>query len=213
MSRMGSGRGRPWGGPLALVVLSGCWRATTADASYVTPASQLDHALPIVEELDLERWEGEWYVIATTFGFWKKKGRTDAKFVYADLPHEDATKLWDITFYRQGGKGRRLMGVDTRDPTAPGHFLWHGVGSLAVARNHWYVLAVDDDYRWAVIGFPKSTIGTPAGLDIIAREPTLEPAAFEAAKAWIESQPSLRPMLEQGLVRMDHQAAPSPQKR
>ncbi len=191
-----------------LMSLSGCWRATTADASYVTPASQLDHALPAVDSFDLERWEGEWYVIATTFDFWKKKGRTDAKFVYADLPHEDATKLWDVTFYRQRGRARRLMGVDTLDPTAPGHLLWHGVGTLAVARNHWYVLEVDSDYEWAVIGFPKSTLGTPAGLDIIARQPSLDPAAYEEATSWVESQPSLRPILERGLVRMDHHGSP-----
>jgi hypothetical protein len=93
--------------------------------------------------------------------------------------------------------------VDLQDPTLAGHFQWRGEGLLNLIVSHWYVVALDPDYRWLVTYFADSNVGTGAGMDIYAREPCLsvddEAAAIRAifSDGWLAERAG-------GLFRVAH---------
>ena len=178
---------------LALIVSSAaCSAANARSADRVPRFAQLKDAPPsTVHELDLERFAGRWYVVVSNFEFWTKRERSDPSFTYGRIEDPKVVKLADRVDYRQRGKEKAFIGVDLQDPTRAGHFHWQGDGLLYGVKNQWFVAAVDEEYRWAVIYFSKSNFGTGAGLEIIARTPELSPADRVEALAFITADPFL----------------------
>lgn len=178
---------------LALALSCSCSAATATSPDRVTPFAELKDAPPsTLHSLDLDRFAGRWYVVVSNFDFWSRRARSDPSFSYTRLPGSGVTKLADRVDYRQRGRPKTLVGVDLQDPSRAGHFHWQGDGWLYGVKNQWFVVAVDDEYRWAVIYFSKSTFGTSAGLEIIARRPHLSPAERIEALAIITADPFLR---------------------
>lgn len=188
------------------LVLSGCMgAANTKTAKRVKPAAQMDNApADAMTAIDLSRYEGRWFVVVTTFQFWNKKNRSDPTFVYTRLPDPRVTKMWDATYFKQNGRNKRYLGVDIQDPTLAGHFLWQGVGWMGGIKNHWYALRVADDYSWALIYFPKSSLGTPEAVELISRTPTLPPDTVRDVLDWARERPRFRALMEQGLITPRH---------
>jgi hypothetical protein len=182
---------------LVLGTASACTAARQRDANGVPRFAALDDAPPsTVAQLDLDRFAGRWYVVRSNFAFWTKRERSDPSFVYQPI-HEGGDepglgKLADRVEFHQRGRARKYVGVDLQDPTRAGHFQWRGDGALYGLVDQWYVVHVEPDHRWAIVYFSRSNWGTDAGLEIIARTPTLDPADVARAEAIIAADPFLR---------------------
>jgi hypothetical protein len=125
--------------------------------------------------------EGTWHVVATNFPMWTDGRRARPRFTYAALPPAGGhRRLLDTVSYLQEGRERRLVGTDTEDPAAPGRYLWRGRGLLWLFRSRWQVVAAGPALDWVALRFER-TWATPAGADVIAREPGLDEAALGEA--------------------------------
>lgn len=124
---------------------------------------------------DARRFLGTWYIVATSYGFWKR--RIHPTVTYGEVPgdpHALRDRL-DFQVRRPWGgsyKPAALEGIDTQDGE-PGRFLWRGRGLLRVIRSRWCVVAVGEQYDWAVTYFARSNVGTAPGVDIYARTAAL----------------------------------------
>jgi lipocalin len=124
-----------------------------------------------VPDFDLPRFIGTWYVVASTFPMWSRGDRTRPRIHYGQLPGPRQRMSDNVTFLKRGRR-RRIAGTDTRLPRPGVAFRWRGRGLLSPLTSDWRVVELDADYQWAVISFSRSLF-TPAGLDIIARQPAL----------------------------------------
>ncbi len=181
----------------ALALVVACTVADVRDASSVKRIADLRDAPPsTLATLDIERFSGRWYVVRSNFPFWTKHDRSDPSFVYTPIRDPQAepglVKLADRVEFRQRGRARAYIGVDLQDPTRVGHFQWRGDGALYGVVNHWYVVHVEPDFRWAIVYFSKSNFGSSAGLEVIARGTTLAPADERRAYRIIAADPFLR---------------------
>lgn len=80
--------------------------------------------------------------------------------------------------------------MDARLPGDEVAFRWRGRGMLSAITSNWRVFHLDPDYRWAVIAFSRSLF-TPAGLDIIGREPELPDEVMAHIKDLVGPTPGL----------------------
>jgi hypothetical protein len=193
------------------LALASCTVANVRDASSVQRVADLRDVPPsAVATLDVERFSGRWYVVRSNFPFWTKHDRSDPSFVYTPIrdPHAQPglVKLADKVEFRQRGRARLYVGVDLQDPTRAGHFQWRGDGGLYGVVNHWYVVHVEPDHRWAIVYFSRSNLGTSAGLEVIARQTTLAPEDERRAYAIIAADPFLRSR-SAGMFRPRHRTA------
>jgi lipocalin len=132
---------------------------------------------PAVASFDAPRFLGTWFIIATNYGFWKR--RTHPTVTYGALPGRPLRMTDRLCFEARPLLGRRhrpqvLEGVDRQDGE-PGRFVWRGKGLFRIIRSPWCVVAVGPAYEWAVTYFARSNVGTAEGVDIYARSPCLPP--------------------------------------
>jgi len=192
---------------VALGLATGCTAARVHSAEGVPRFAELADAPPsTLASIDIERFRGRWYVVRSNFEFWTKRDRSDPSFVYEPIPDAAVVKLDDRVDFRQRGRARKYDGVDLQDPTRAGHFQWRGDGALYGVVNQWYVVHVEPDDRWAIIYFSKSNFGTGAGVEVIARAPTLDAEDDARARAIIAADPFLRPRA-QGMFAPRHGAS------
>ncbi len=110
---------------------------------------------------------GCWYIIATTLPFWE--GKSAAQVTYTRRPDG---RVDDVLQWEQGGRTRRLAGVDT---VVDDGFSWRGAGWLFPFTSQWRFVALDADH--AVTWFARASFGvTPEGMDVYARAPDHDPA-------------------------------------
>ncbi len=137
---------------------------------------------------------GTWHVVATTFPMWLEGRRAQPTFTYANARVEHGVTRFDDTVgYFENGVPGTIEGVDTQHAITPTHFTWRGRGLLALVSSEWDVVLLGPDAEWAVIAFTP-TLFTPAGLDIVARAPRLEPETLQAITAQLAAEPSLAPL-------------------
>ncbi|MEZ4443858.1 MAG: hypothetical protein R3B72_32595 [Polyangiaceae bacterium] len=206
---------RPLALCLAFALPTGVWACTWTsaddrDASDVTRARALGDVPPsAARELAIEPLLGRWYVVLSSYDFWR--GRSDTTIDYAIIPGPagtapDLLKLRDEVGYRDEGEPDAIVGVDIQDPTLSGHFQWRGDGLLHLIVSHWYVVARDPKGAWLVTYFADSNLGTGAGLDVYARRPCLSPEREAEALAAIFDDPWLAPRAR-GIFRIPHAGA------
>jgi hypothetical protein len=130
--------------------------------------------------------EGTWYVVATNFPMWTKGDRTNPRFIYGA---ERGGRFDDTVEYEQGGRTKRILGVDTLE--APNKFVWRGKGWLRFFTSRWEILSVSADEQLVALSFTK-TLFTPAGLDIISRGAEVRADAYDAIHSAIGSPELLR---------------------
>jgi lipocalin len=149
--------------------------------------------------LDAASVQGTWHVVATTFPMWTEGRRREPTFTYSGLRREGGRVRFDDTvgFVRDGERDA-IEGVDTQHAGVPTHFTWRGRGWLCLFTSEWDVVALDPAGRWAALTF-SSTIATPAGVDVIARDATLDPATLASVVAMLRGDPVAAPLLG-GLV-------------
>ena len=120
--------------------------------------------------------EGTWFVLATNFPMWTKGKRTRPRFIYSNVRTVNGVRCFDDTVaYEEGGRTKTIVGVDTQQPDSS--FLWRGRGWLRLFTSRWEIISVAADQQCLAISFTK-TWATPAGIDLIARTPTLSEEAY-----------------------------------
>lgn len=134
------------------------------------------------------RLMGSWYLLVTNHGFWRQ--RTHPHIEYSPLePDPDGhSRFLDSVRFRQSdflGRAQRrsIVGVDVAE--RDGQFVWRGKGALWVFKSRWCVPLIDPDHRWVVSYIGRSNVGTPPGLDICTRDPTISQATLDRILAAI----------------------------
>lgn len=126
--------------------------------------------LTVVARVDLEKYLGKWYEIAS-YPAWFQKGCTASTAEYSLLPNGKIRVVNRCRKERLDGTLKTSRGkaevVDTAtNAKLKVWFFWPFKG------NYW-IIDLDPDYRWAVVGEPKRKY-----LWILSRTPTLEPATY-----------------------------------
>jgi len=124
-----------------------------------------------VEAVDLERYAGTWYEQAHLPMFFQRKCVADTTAHYS--PNSDGTvavrnrcRTHDGSFNEAEGVARR---VDGRSSTLEVRFAPRWLSWLPAVWGDYWVIALDDDYRWAMVGSPSRKY-----LWILSRTPQLD---------------------------------------
>jgi apolipoprotein D and lipocalin family protein len=112
----------------------------------------LTAALPTVEHVDLSRYMGTWYEIAA-FPKWFQRGCVATEATYTLRPDGDVDVLNACRQERLDGKPRQAKGkawvVDrASNAKLKVQFFWP-------FRGDYWIVALDPEYRWAVVGEPR----------------------------------------------------------
>jgi apolipoprotein D and lipocalin family protein len=108
--------------------------------------------LPTVGRVDLSRYEGTWYEIAA-FPKWFQRGCVATQATYSLRPDGGVDVLNECREESVDGKVRQAKGkawvVDrTSNAKLKVQFFWP-------FRGDYWVVALDPEYRWSVVGDPK----------------------------------------------------------
>lgn len=118
----------------------------------------------VVDRVDLNRYQGTWYEIAR-FDMWFQRGMSGCTATYTLRPDGRITVL---NAGLRDGQRKTAEGVAwVPDPSQPGklkvQFFWPFSGA-------YWILALDPEYRWVVIGHPSREY-----LWYLARDPVVTP--------------------------------------
>jgi len=138
-------------------------------------------ALPVpVATVDLDRYMGRWYVISHT-PYFLEKGKVASYDTYARRP--DGTLTNDFTFREETVDGPEKTWKGTArviDPVSNAvwkvSFLW----PISVTLK---ILALDPDYRWAVVSNNDGSL-----LWVLARERQMPPATYDRILAVLKAR-------------------------
>jgi apolipoprotein D and lipocalin family protein len=127
--------------------------------------------LTVVDRVDLERYLGKWYEIAS-YPAWFQKGCTGSTAEYSLLPEG---KIRVINRCRKDSldgplkesKGKAEVADTATNAKLKVWFFWPFKG------NYW-IIELDDDYQWAVVGEPSREY-----LWILSRIPLMEEAVYQ----------------------------------
>ena len=133
-----------------------------------------------VAELDLDRYAGQWHEIAHLPMFFQRKCVSDTTATYTRQP--DGTIEVDNACRTAEGEVQRSIGAAKTVPGgkagqlkvrfAPKWLSW----IPGVWADYW-VVDLDPDYRWAVVGSPSRKY-----LWILSRTPTMEKTTFDTLR-------------------------------
>lgn len=157
-----------WMAAVALLALSGC--------AMMSGGSPLE----TVDEVDLERYMGRWYVIAN-IPYIAERGNVAGQAIYR---MRDDGRMDDIYRYRDGdfeAPVEEMTGVawvvdETTNAQWKVQFYWP-------IRFGYYIIGLDEDYEWTVVGHPSREYAW-----IMAREPELSEERYRALLALLEDR-------------------------
>ena len=142
-----------------------------------TLSAQATTPLATVPELDLERYQGTWYEIAR----FENRFERGCEGVTATYAVRDDGRVSVTNRCQEDGRVRVSKGIARRpDPSTP------GVLEVSFFRPFWgdyQVIALDEGYRWSVVGTPERH-----DLWLLSRDPVLSPDDREEALAAAERQ-------------------------
>ncbi|NEZ02847.1 lipocalin family protein [Wenzhouxiangella sp. XN201] len=135
--------------------------------------------LETVERVDLERYMGQWYVIAN-IPYFGERGNVAGRAIYR--LREDG-RIDDIYRYRDGSfdapeeemKGVAWVVDEETNAQWKVQFYWP-------IRFGYYIIGLDEAYEWAVVGHPSREYAW-----IMAREPELSNARYQALLDLLEA--------------------------
>ena len=136
--------------------------------------------LPVVDSVDIERYLGKWYEIAS-YPAWFQKGCTGSTAEYSLLP---GGKIQVINRCRKDNlsgpekvsKGKAEIVDTTTNAKLKVWFFWPFKG------NYW-IIDLHPDYQWAVVGEPKRKY-----LWILSRTPTMDEAVYQGILERLEQK-------------------------
>lgn len=136
--------------------------------------------LKAVPELDLERYSGTWHEIARLPMYFQRRCARDITATYT--LREDGDITVSNACVREDGVRMKSEGVARKAGDSPAKLqVRFAPGWLSFLPGVWadyWVIAVDADYRWAIVGEPGRKY-----LWILSREPAMDEKTFEALKA------------------------------
>lgn len=148
-------------------------------ATFALPALAADDTSPLpnttVPSVDLQRYAGKWYEQASLPLVFARDCVSDTTALYT--PQEDGTMavrnrcLTEDGSHKQADGEARQAGETTAQLEvrfAPGWLSW-----LPAVWGDYWVIALDEDYQWAMVGGPKQE-----NLWILAREPQMDAALY-----------------------------------
>ena len=127
--------------------------------------------LAVVDSVDLQRYLGKWYEIAS-YPAWFQKGCTGSTAEYSLLPDG---KIQVINRCRKGSldgplkesKGKAEVADTTTNAKLKVWFFWPFKG------NYW-IIELEQNYQWVVVGEPSRKY-----LWILSRTPTMDEAVYK----------------------------------
>jgi apolipoprotein D and lipocalin family protein len=136
--------------------------------------------LQAVPELDLARYAGTWHEIARLPMFFQRKCARDVTATYTLA--EDGTIGVRNACVKQDGDTMASDGQARRTEHGQGklevRFAPAWLSALPMVWADYWVIALDRDYQWAIVGEPGREY-----LWILSRNPTMDEPTFEALKA------------------------------
>jgi len=153
---------------LALLALSGCAMMRGGPP------------LETVDSVDLERYMGQWYVIAN-IPYFGERGNVAGRAIYR---MRDDGRMDDLYLYREGSfeapeeemEGIAWVVDEETNAQWKVQFYWP-------IRFGYYIIGLDEDYRWAVVGHPSREYAW-----IMAREPELSDERYGALLELLEAR-------------------------
>jgi len=140
-----------------------------------------------VPALDLTRYAGKWHEIASIPQFFQRKCVRDTTATYS--PAESSMIRVDNVCLKSDGSEERAEGR-ARRPDATGapaklevSFVNLFGQYLFWFKGDYWVIALDPDYQWAVVGHPTRKYGW-----LLSRTPQLDPATLSGIVARIKYQ-------------------------
>lgn len=131
-----------------------------------------------VSVVDLPRYLGRWYEIASFPMFFQRRCLGDTTAEYAQ-PTPDAISVTNRCRTEDGfieAKGKAKVVPDSGNARLKVTFFW------PFSADYW-IIGLDPDYRWAVVGHPNRKT-----LWVLARTPQLAEADWFAARKTAEAQ-------------------------
>ena len=159
-----------------LALLIACGVATLALAADVKP----------VEKFDLDRYLGTWVEIASIPQFFQRKCVRDTRATYS-AAEASLIRIENVCTREDGARERaegRARHLDSDSPAKlEATFLeLFGEYRFWISGGYW-VIALDANYQWAVVGHPSRRFGW-----VLARERRLAPVALAEVIGRIKSQ-------------------------
>jgi len=115
--------------------------------------------MEVVKNVDLERYQGRWYEIASMPSSFQPKNGTNTRATYRLKPDQQTIDVLNETWVK--GKRGYIHGTAWKaDPSSPDaklkvrFYVPPFLPLIPVTGDYW-VLALDDDYQWALIGQPS----------------------------------------------------------
>lgn len=169
------------------------------------PAMQ--RSLPVVQSLDIERYAGRWYEIARLPNSFQRKCVADVTADY--VVEADGNLSVRNTCLRRDGEVDVAVGEARRTRNAPSpdagmlevRFAPRWLSWLAAVWGDYYVMAIDPDYRLALIGTPDREY-----LWLLSRSPSV---ADDTVQLWLGKAAALGFPVER-VARTAHSAIPQP---
>ena len=124
-----------------------------------------------VPHVDLARYVGKWFEIASFPMFFQRKctGNTTAEYARNNDGSVAVTNRCDTADGSSQAQGKATVVEGTGNAQLKVSFFWP-------FRADYWVIGLDADYRWAVVGNPNRNY-----LWVLSRSPTLEPELMDAA--------------------------------
>ena len=167
--------------PLALAAL--LFGGTTACAAPLPDELPGGSANEPVAALDLDRYDGRWHEVARLPMFFQRKCVDDTTATYT---RRDDGRITVTNACRTEEGMIETTGV-ARPTDVPGalevRFAPDWLGWVPMVWADYWVVDLDPDYRWAVVGGPSQD-----AMWILSREPTLDPALFERLQQRAEAR-------------------------
>lgn len=151
-------------------------------AALLAAASAVHAAEPLepVAELDIGRYSGTWHEIARLPNRWQDRCAADITATYTPM---QSGRIRVVNACRgKDGRMQSVTGQARRSADHPGklkvRFAPAWLGWLPFVWADYWVLALDPDYRWVIVGEPGRKY-----LWILARDPALDRATLDALRA------------------------------
>lgn len=152
----------------------------------VTSVQTLASDVKPVEKLDLDKYLGTWVEIASIPQFFQRKCVRDTKATYSAAENslikvENVCTRDDGAREKAEGRARRVD-ADSAAKLEVTFLELFGEYRFWVAGGYW-VIALDANYQWAVVGHPSRRFGW-----VLARERRLSPVALAEIIGRVKSQ-------------------------
>jgi len=136
--------------------------------------------LTTVERVELDRYMGEWFVIAN-IPYFGERGNLAGRAIYR--PRDDG-RMDDIYLYKEGDfdqPDQRMEGVawvvdEQTNARWKVRFFWP-------FRFDYVIIELDEDYQWVVVGHPSRDYAW-----IMAREPQMESSLYQELLERLDAQ-------------------------